>query len=175
MQGNSIFSRHALRAALLTALALLTFGGSAPALAAPSAPAEDAARTILSRLVTLHEGAGLESFAHLDDALLDRIARTVLARGFSPMAQFTVNRANRPAALRGPVERRGKPACQGRDVLRARPGRARHASGGFGGAAHSRNPGASGLGGGELCRETGQRSGQIDSQPKGRLPGRAQS
>lgn len=56
MQGNGVFSRSALRAALPTALALLTFGGSAPALAA---------RTILSRLLTLHEGAGLESFAHL--------------------------------------------------------------------------------------------------------------
>ena len=95
MQGNSVFSRSALR------VALLTFGGSAPALAAPSAPTEDAARTILSRLVTLHEGAGLESFVHLDDALLDRIARTVLARGFSPMAQFTVNRANRPELFQG--------------------------------------------------------------------------
>ncbi len=55
----------------------------------------------MSRLVTLHEGAGLESFAHLDDALLDRIARTVLARGFSPMAQFTVSRADRPELFQG--------------------------------------------------------------------------
>ena len=59
MQGNGVFSRSALRAALLT------FGGSAPALAAPSAPTEAAARTILSRLLTLHEGAGLERFAPL--------------------------------------------------------------------------------------------------------------
>ena len=58
MQGNGVFSRSALRAALLT------FGGSAPALAAPSAPA-DAARTILSRLLTLQEGAVLERFAPL--------------------------------------------------------------------------------------------------------------
>ncbi len=58
MQGNGVFSRSALRAALLT------FGGSAPALAAPSAPT-DAARTILSRLLTLQEGAVLERFAPL--------------------------------------------------------------------------------------------------------------
>lgn len=65
MQGNGVFSRSALRAALPTALALLTFGGSAPALAAPSALTEDAARTILSRLLTLQEGAVLERFAPL--------------------------------------------------------------------------------------------------------------
>ena len=58
MQGNGVFSRSALRAALLT------FGGSAPVLAAPSAPT-DAARTILSRLLTLQEGAVLERFAPL--------------------------------------------------------------------------------------------------------------
>lgn len=65
MQGNGVFSRNALRAALLTPLALLSFGGSTPTLAAPSAPTEDAARTILSRLLTLQEGAGLERFAPL--------------------------------------------------------------------------------------------------------------
>lgn len=60
MQGNGVFSRSALRAALLT------FGGSAPRRSRlPSAPTEAAAQTILSRLLTLQEGAVLERFAPL--------------------------------------------------------------------------------------------------------------